>query len=417
LGGGRYRAALREVLGDHGVPIIVSGRINTPEDAERIVAEGEADMISMSRPFLADADFVIKAREVRSDEICICVGCNQACLDHYFTQRVASCMVNPFACREHDDNYRISQASTPQKVAVIGAGPAGLSAAVTAAQCGHKVSLFEAAEEVGGQFRLASRVPGKEDFADALRYYQRQIELHDIDLHLGAEVSAAAINALDVEQVIIATGVEPRIPPIEGVEHPKVVDYAQVLSGQVIAGDSVAVIGSGGVGFDVCEYLAESAGEAQSGVQGFLRKWGVDDSLEARGGLRVSEVPETARKLFLLQRKEGLARGVGVTSGWVKNAELEKHGVQMIGGCEYQKIDDDGLHLNTAEGPRVLAVDTIVLCAGQDARAMAFEGLEAAYTVIGGALEPDKLDAVRAIAQGAEAALSLGRSLLMNQLN
>ena len=364
----------------------------------------------MSRPFLADAQFVKKAEEGRNDEICPCVGCNQACLDHYFSGKVASCMVNPFACRENDDTFQKIQAKTVKSVAVVGAGPAGLSAAVTAAEIGHSVTLFEANEQVGGQFLLASKVPGKEEFADALSYYRRQLELWQVDLRLGVRIDVEQLNSSDVDYVILATGVAPRIPDIEGIDSSKVADYAQVLSGDIEIGPSAAVIGSGGVGFDVCEFLA--IGNDQGSVADYMAEWGVDMSLTRAGAVTTPQVTPPLRKLHLLQRKPGMARGVGVTSGWVKNAELARKGVQCIGGCDYLKIDDLGLHVKITgkEGEveqKVIEVDNIVLCAGQESQRQLLEGLKKSHVVVGGADKAGELDAVRAIASGAEAALAI----------
>ena len=408
--GGRYRHALREKLGDAAPPIIIAGRINTPDDGERIIASGEGDLISMSRPFLADAQFVKKAEEGRNDEICPCVGCNQACLDHYFTGKVASCMVNPFACRESDKTFQKIPVETVKSVAVVGAGPAGLSAAITAAEIGHQVTLFEANNQIGGQFLLASKVPGKEEFADALRYYRRQLELKQIDLRLGVRVDVEQLNGSDFDCVILATGVAPRIPEIAGIDNAKVVDYAQVLRGEIEIGSSAAVVGSGGVGFDVCEFLA--IGSDQCSIADYMAEWGVDMSLTHAGAVTTPQVTPPLRKLYLLQRKPGMARGVGVTSGWVKNAELARKGVQFMGGCDYLKIDDQGLHVRiTGEDgeveQKVVEVDNIVLCAGQESQRQLLEGLKTPHVVIGGADQAGDLDAVRAIAAGAEAALGI----------
>ena len=408
------------------IPVITSNRINSPEEAERVLKRGDADMISMARPFLADPEFVNKASEDRADEINTCIGCNQACLDHLFEGKEASCLVNPWACREteHVKTLTVRDESKALKVAVIGAGPAGLSFATEAASRGHKVSLFDAADKIGGQFNIAKQIPGKEEFYETLRYYNRQIELTGVELHLNTRVDSEQLNQAGFEHVVLATGVVPRTLNIAGNDRPNVLSYLDVLRDKKPVGKRVAIIGAGGIGFDVAEYLlhdnkdsrsVDTAPEQQS-VEDFTASWGIDRELVQPGSLiGKGKVQLSAdRELFLLQRRVGkVGADLGKTTGWIHRSELLRHGVKMMNGCEYLSIDDEGLHMrNSVAGSEattdsVLAVDTVVICAGQEPLQELVEGLSVPYTLIGGANIAAGLDAKRAIKQGAELAASL----------
>ena len=408
------------------IPVITSNRINSPEEAERVLSRGDADMISMARPFLADPEFVNKASEDRADEINTCIGCNQACLDHLFEGKEASCLVNPWACREteHIKTLTIRDASSALKIAVIGAGPAGLSFATEAASRGHKVSLFDAANKIGGQFNIAKQIPGKEEFYETLRYYNRQIELTGVELHLNTRVDSEQLNQAGFDHVVLATGVVPRTLNIAGNDRPNVLSYLDVLRDKKPVGKRVAIIGAGGIGFDVAEYLLHDnkdsrsvdTAPAQQSVEDFTASWGIDRELVQPGSLiGKGKVQLSAdRELFLLQRKAGkVGADLGKTTGWIHRSELLRHGVKMMNGLEYLSIDDEGLHMrNSVVGSEattdsVLSVDTIVICAGQEPLQELVEGLSVPYTLIGGANIAAGLDAKRAIKQGAELAASL----------
>jgi len=398
-------AKFREAL---SVPVVTSNRINTPEVAESVLARGDADMISMARPLLADPDFVNKAAEGRDDEINTCIGCNQACLDHVFSGKMTSCLVNPRAC--HETELNIVPSSSVKKLAVIGAGPAGLAAATTAAQCGHEVTLFDASDEIGGQFNVAKRVPGKEEFYETLRYFQRQIELTGVTLKLNARVTVEDLNNSDFDEVIIATGIVPRTPPIEGMDHPKVMGYLDVLKHRKPVGKKIAVIGAGGIGFDVSEYLAHSGEPTSQNVEAFMKEWGVDMTFKARGGIEgvKPEVALPVREVYLLQRKATkVGAGLGKTTGWIHRTGLANKQVAMIPGCEYHKVDDQGLHLSVGGEAKVLDVDNVIICAGQEPLRELVEGLHKPYHLIGGADVAAELDAKRAIDQGTRLAVSL----------
>lgn len=398
-------AKYREKL---NIPVITSNRINTPEVAEEVLARGDADMISMARPFLADPDFVIKAERGSSQEINTCIGCNQACLDHVFEGKVASCLVNPIAC--HETEYDLSPAQTIKKIAVIGAGPAGLAAATSAASRGHKVTLFDAASEVGGQFNLAKKIPGKEEFYETLRYFSVQIEKHGVELQLNTRVSVEVLNSSDFDEVVIATGIKPRTPNIPGVDHKKVVSYIDVLKNNKEIGRKVAVIGAGGIGFDVSEYLTHSGEPTSQNIPGFMQEWGVDMNLEARGGIEGvrPRFAESPREVFLLQRKATkVGANLGKTTGWIHKAGLMKKGVKMLADCQYLGINDKGLELTVAGEKMLLEVDHVVICAGQEPLKELVDGLNKPYHIVGGADVAAELDAKRAIAQGTKLACSL----------
>jgi 2,4-dienoyl-CoA reductase (NADPH2) len=393
-------------------PLVTSNRINTPEVAEQLLADGMADMVSMARPLLADAHFVAKAARGQSDLINTCIACNQACLDHVFANKVASCLVNPRACHETELVYR--PAAKPKRIAVVGAGPAGLTAATLAAERGHEVHLFDAASAIGGQLNMAKQVPGKEEFFEMLRYLQRRVETTGVLLYLNQRVAAADLHGFD--EVVIATGVVPRDPKIPGQEHPKVLSYIEVLREHKPVGPRVAVIGAGGIGFDVAEFLVHSGISTALDLPAWQAEWGVTDPEIAQGGLS-TEAPAVslaARQVTLLQRKGGkLGAGLGKTTGWIHRSALKHKQVKMIGGVNYERISDEGLlisHGPQRERPTWIACDNIVLCAGQmPLRVLADELTAQGETVhvIGGALEAGELDAKRAIDQAARLAARL----------
>jgi 2,4-dienoyl-CoA reductase (NADPH2) len=392
------------------IPCITSNRINTPEVAEEVLQRGDADMVSMARPFLADPLFVEKAAAGKSDEINTCIGCNQACLDHVFSGKLTSCLVNPRACHETEIIISDIDAAKKKKLAVIGAGPAGLSFATIAAGRGHDVTLFDSASEIGGQFNIAKQVPGKEEFFETIRYFGKQIELTGVNLQLNIRVSAEDLNEGDYDEVILATGIAPRLPEIEGVEHSKVLNYLDVLRHKKPVGKKVAVIGAGGIGFDVSEYLCHQGVATSQNIPAFMKEWGVDMTLQARGGIEgvVAEVSPSAREVFLLQRKSSkVGAKLGKTTGWIHRTGLKNKGVQMIAGCTYDKIDDQGLHMTVDGTEKVLEVDNVIICAGQDPMRELVEGLNKTYHLIGGADVAAELDAKRAIDQGTRLAAKI----------
>ena len=390
------------------VPVITSNRINTPEVAEEVLARGDADMVSMARPFLADPDFVIKAQENRADEINTCIGCNQACLDHVFGGVMTSCLVNPRAC--HETELFITATTNVKKIAVVGAGPAGLSAATTAASRGHQVTLFDSASEIGGQFNIAKQIPGKEEFFETLRYYGRQIELTGVDLQLNRRVTSEQLNNGGFDEVIIATGISPRMPAIEGINHPKVMDYLDVIGAKKSVGQKVAIIGAGGIGFDTAEYITHSGESTSQNIPAFMKEWGIDMTFGSRSGIEgVTAQPEPSpREVYLLQRKTTrVGKGLGKTTGWIHRAGLAMKGVRMMPGCDYSHIDDQGLHITVGDNTQILDVDTIIICAGQDPLRELVDGLNLPHHLIGGADEAGELDAKRAIDQGTRLAAAM----------
>ena len=390
------------------IPLITTNRINTPEVAESVLADGHADMVSMARPFLADADFVVKAMRDQSDQINTCIACNQACLDHAFEQKRASCLVNPQACYETELIFK--SVAVPKKLAVVGAGPAGLAFATYAADRGHDVHLYEQGSEIGGQFNYAKQIPGKEEFYETLRYYARQIEVTGVKLHLNTKVDADLLKQQGFAEVIMATGIKPRNLTIPGHDHAKVLSYIDVLRDHKPVGKKVAVIGAGGIGFDVSEYLVEQE-NLTTNLDKWLTHWGVDKAFQQPGALIEKELPVVEREVFLLQRKTTkVGKGLGKTSGWVHRSSLMNHNVQMIAGVSYEKIDDQGLHIMVGDKPKVLDVDNVIVCAGQEP----FRDLEQSLKdagmsvhVIGGADVAAELDAKRAIRQGAELAAEI----------
>ncbi|MFD5941902.1 oxidoreductase [Streptomyces griseus] len=404
---GAFSWVTERVRGAVSVPLVTSNRINTPEVAEEILASGRADLVSMARPFLADPEFVAKAAAGRADAINTCIGCNQACLDHVFSLQITSCLVNPRAC--HETELVLSPTRTRKRVAVVGAGPAGLACSVTAAERGHTVTLFDTADEIGGQLNVARRVPGKEEFDETLRYFRTRLAELDIDVRLSTRADAATLDGFD--EVVLATGVEPRTPAIPGTDHPKALSYLDVLRDGATVGDRVAIVGAGGIGFDVAEFLTDGGEAASLDPDAFFRQWGVDTAYEDRGGLRAPERPESPRTVHLIQRRTTkVGAGLGRTTGWIHRTELRHRGVEMIAGASYDLIDDEGLHLTVDGERRVLPVDTVVLCAGQEPRRDLYEELRAGAVpvhLIGGADVAAELDAKRAIRQGTELAAAL----------
>ena len=389
------------------VPLITSNRINTPEMAEHVLASGHADIVSMARPMLADAFFVQKAEQGRSDEINTCIGCNQACLDHIFSMQIATCLVNPRACYETELIFK--ETTLTKNIAVIGAGPAGLSFATYAADRGHKVTLYEASNQIGGQFNIAKTVPGKEEFYETLRYFQRKIELQpNIQLVLNHQATYEALSKSNYDEIVVATGVTPRHLDIQGIDHPKVLTYLEVLKERKPVGQRVAIIGAGGIGFDTAEYLSHEGQSASLNPEKFYDEWGIDTNYAHVGGLKNPVLEQSNREIYLLQRKsKAVGAGLGKTTGWIHRTGLKHREVKMIAGASYEKIDDQGLHILVNGQATVLEVDNVVICAGQEPFTAMFEQLKAEgknVHLIGGAKEAGELDAKRAIRQGADLA-------------
>jgi 2,4-dienoyl-CoA reductase (NADPH2) len=406
---GAFAWVTQQLKGKVGIPLVATNRINTPEVAEEILAGGMADMVSMARPFLADPEFVNKAAAGLSDQINTCIGCNQACLDHTFGGKITSCLVNPRAC--HETILVMQPLVRKERVAVVGAGPAGLAFATEAARRGMDVTLFDAASEIGGQFNVAKQVPGKEEFYETLRYFGKQIELTGVKLQLGRKVAAQDLLAEGFQQVVLATGISPRLPEIEGIHHPKVLGYLDVLRDKKPVGRAVAVIGAGGIGFDVSEYLLHEGTSPSLDKAKFFAEWGVDTTGSARGGLKPAHIGDIPRKIYLLQRKTSkVGDGLGKTTGWIHRTGLKNRGVEMIPGVQYRKIDDAGLHITVDNKDMTLPVDNIIVCAGQDPNRELQAALEVQGVrvhLIGGADKAAELDAKRAIQQGTELALRM----------
>ncbi|EMF7825015.1 TPA: FAD-dependent oxidoreductase [Yersinia enterocolitica] len=399
----------RKLMGKVNIPLITTNRINDPSVAEQVLTDGCADMVSMARPFLADAAFVQKAAQDRADEINTCIGCNQACLDQIFDGKLTSCLVNPRACRETE--MPVLPTEAPKRLAVVGSGPAGLAFAVTAASRGHQVTLFDAATDIGGQFNIAKQIPGKEEFYETLRYFRRQLVLHGVIQQLNTPVQPEQLA--DFDEVILACGIRPRLPAIKGIEHPKVLTYLDVLRDKKPVGKRVAIIGAGGIGFDTAEYLSQSGDSSSLDSRAFSQEWGIDQDLAQRGGLSPvgGKVHPSPRQIFLLQRKTSkVGEGLGKTTGWIHRTSLAMRGVRMLNSVSYESIDDEGLHIIRAEQASCLPVDTIIICAGQEPRRELHQPLlEMGKTVhlIGGADIAAELDARRAIDQGTRLALTI----------
>lgn len=390
------------------LPLVTTNRINTPEVAESVLAEGHADMVSMARPFLADAHFVTKAQRGEANLINTCIACNQACLDHAFEQKRASCLVNPQACYETELTF--PPATTKKKLGVVGAGPAGLAFAMYAAERGHDVHLFDKASEIGGQFNYAKQVPGKEEFYETLRYFKHQLARTGVSVHLNTQVTVESLQQNQFDEIILATGIAPRALTIEGHDHPKVMGYLDVLRDHQPVGQKVAIIGAGGIGFDVAEYLVEQEHLTENKDK-WLAHWGIDKDYQTPGALKEKAIEPTSRDVYLLQRKNTkVGKGLGKTTGWIHRQSLKHHNVQMINGVSYQKVDDEGLHILLNDKPKVLPVDNVIVCAGQNPFKPLHQPLiDAGMTVhvIGGADVAAELDAKRAIRQGAELASSI----------
>lgn len=396
----------RRLMGEVQIPLVASNRINSPELAERVLERGDADMISMARPFLADAEFVSKAASGRPDEINTCIACNQGCLDEIFSKRLCSCLVNPRACRETEIIFRAARIR--KKIAVVGAGPAGLAAATTAAERGHTVELFEAADAIGGQFNLAKRIPGKEEFAETLRYFGRKLELSGVVVRLRSKPTVQQLKGFD--HVVLATGIVPRVPEISGIDHPIVMSYIDLIKGKRAAGRRVAIVGAGGIGFDVAELLSHDE-ECVETLEHFNIEWGIDASFGARGALIEPKPAVVDRKIWLLQRSHTkVGQGLAKTTGWARRLLLKRRGVEMLGGLSYERIDDAGIHVTHEGRPLLIEADSVVICAGQHCCIDLVSDLTQTgvpFTIVGGAKLAEELNAMRAIDEGMRATLAL----------
>ena len=399
---GGFTWVTKKMMEEVSIPLVTTNRINMPEKAEEILANGHADMVSMARPFLADPEIIKKAKEGREDEINTCIGCNQACLDHVFKQKTASCLVNPRACHETILNY--SPTSSPKKIAVVGAGPAGLSAATVAAGRGHQVTLFEAQNEIGGQFNIAKLIPGKEEFYETLRYFNKLIELHNVELKLNHKVTSQEL--LEFDEVIISTGIKPRQITIEGMNKNKVLDYEDVLKHKKKVGEKVVIIGAGGIGFDVAEYLSHEGESPSLNKDLFLKEWGIDKTNSTRGGLVKPAPHPSPREITMLQRSETkVGKDLGKTTGWIHRQSLKMKKVTMLKGVSYNRIDEKGIHITIKDQSQLIEADTIVICAGQVSVNSLHEELVTLGKpphLIGGGKLSKKIDAQRAIKEGSE---------------
>jgi 2,4-dienoyl-CoA reductase (NADPH2) len=406
-----FTGVTKRVRGEVSVPVITSNRINMPDVAEAVLADGDADLVSMARPMLADAELVKKAAEGRTEEINTCIACNQACLDHAFAGKTTSCLVNPRACHETVLNW--GPAEQPKNIAVVGAGPAGLAYATVAAERGHAVTLYDAANEIGGQFNLAKQVPGKEEFHETIRYYRAMMTKHQVTMRLGEKVDAQALVDAGFDHVVVATGISPRAPDIPGIDHDKVVGYIDAIRGNKPIGEKVAVIGAGGIGFDVTELITHQGKSSALDIELFAKEWGVDFDNHPRGGVTGVEpvVNKADREVWLMQRKDTpVGRGLGKTTGWTKRILLNRRGVNMVNAVEYVRIDDRGLHVLIGGQPKTFEVDTVIICAGQVPERGLYDDLMikgVSADLIGGAFEAVELDAKTAINQATHLAAAV----------